>query len=176
MRPRAFTIIELLVVVCILAIAAMIVVPHFGTRDDLQAAAAARAVMADLMYAQNRAIATQKKHYVRYSGSSYTLYARDSDTTALYTLTQPITGKTYSVTLGSTNLDFPRMQIASISFDGSTQTAIQFDSLGLPSVYNATADTATAMANTGTITLATTVGSFSTAVTIDPTTGEATTH
>jgi type II secretory pathway pseudopilin PulG len=161
-------------VVILIGITASIVVPQFATRDDLQTTAAARLVMGDLMYAQNRAIATQKKHYVEFSGSAYTLYARDSDSTALYALTNPITNSTYTVGFGTGNQQFPTTQIQSINFDGSAFQAIQFDSLGLPSVYNATNDTAVALANTGTITLSTSSGAFPTLVTIDPTTGEAT--
>ena len=169
----AFTFVEVLIVVIILGIAASLIIPQFGTRDDLQTTAAARLVMGDLMYAQNRAIATQKKHYVEFNGSSYTLYARDSDTSALYGLTQPITGNPYTIAFGSSNLNFPTTQIASISFDSTPLKAIQFDSLGLPSVYNSSTDTATALANTGTITLSTTSNTFPTYITIDPNTGEA---
>ena len=173
--PRGgFTLIEIMGVVILLGIAASIIVPQFSTRDDLQTTAAARLVMADLMYAQNRAIATQKKHYVEFTGSSYTLYARDSDSTALYTLINPLTSSTYTVTFGTASTNFSTTQIASINFDNSTSHAIQFDSLGLPSVYNAATDAAVTLANTGTITLSTTANTFPTAVTIDPTSGEAT--
>ena len=47
-----------------------------GTRDDLKAAAAARMLMADLIYAQNRAISTQTRHYVKFdTGSSPQTYS-----------------------------------------------------------------------------------------------------
>src|SRR4051794_19271606 len=63
-RRAGFTLIEILAVVVILGIASAIIVPQIGSRDDQKAASAARVVMADLLYAQNRAIATQKTHYV----------------------------------------------------------------------------------------------------------------
>src|SRR3982751_6922276 len=72
-NAKGFTLIEILTVVVILGIAAAAVIPELGTRDDLKIASTARNVMGDLMYAQNRAIATQKKHYVQFSGSTYTL-------------------------------------------------------------------------------------------------------
>src|SRR4051812_15921681 len=65
-RPRAagFTLVEILMVVIILGIASAVVVPNLGQRNDLVAAAAARAVVADIMYAQNRAILAQSMRYV----------------------------------------------------------------------------------------------------------------
>ena len=57
---RAFTLIEILTVVIILGISAAIIIPNVSNRDDMRAAGAARMVMADLIFAQNRAIATQK--------------------------------------------------------------------------------------------------------------------
>src|SRR3954469_3129971 len=48
----AFTLVEILVVVIILGIAGAIIVPSIGSRDDLKAAAAARVIMADLIYTQ----------------------------------------------------------------------------------------------------------------------------
>jgi type II secretion system protein H len=174
LNSGAFTLVEVLCVVMLIGISAAIVVPQFATRDDLQTTAAARVLMADLMYAQNSAIATQKKHYVEFTGSSYTLYQRDSDSSALYAIANPVSHSTYSVTFGDTNPTYPTTTIASINFDGSASQAIQFDSLGLPSVYNIAADSAVSLANTGTITLSTTSGTFPTAVTIDPTSGEAT--
>ena len=56
---------------------------------------------------------------------------------------------------------------------GSVWPLIQFDSLGTPSSYNPATDKATALVATGTITMQTSSGSFSTNVTIDPSTGEA---
>src|SRR4051812_1277839 len=62
----AFTLVEILMVVIILGIASAVIVPNLGTRNDMNVAAAARVVMADLMYAQNRAIVTQSMTYVQF--------------------------------------------------------------------------------------------------------------
>src|SRR5689334_24278427 len=69
---RAFTLIEILVVVVILGIAAAIVVPAIGSRDDLKTTSAARMIMADLIYAQNRSISQQKKHFVVFDAANET--------------------------------------------------------------------------------------------------------
>src|SRR3954463_12559475 len=63
---RAFTLVEILVVVIILGIAGAIIVPNLGTRDDLKAAAAARVIMADMIYTQNLAITNQGNRYMTF--------------------------------------------------------------------------------------------------------------
>src|SRR5438874_2544168 len=66
---RGFTLIEILCMVVVLGIASLVILPQITTRDDLKVAAAARALMADLLYAQNRSIALQKMHYVRFNNN-----------------------------------------------------------------------------------------------------------
>jgi type II secretion system protein H len=173
---RAFTLVEVMTVVVILGIAAALIVPQIGTRDDLDVAAAARSVMADLLYAQNRAISTQKKHYVEFSSTGYTVLTQDSDTSPLYTITNPTTQNSYVVTLGAVNTTFQNVKIAAVNFDNSPNLAIQFDSLGAPWVYNPQQGTATPLVNTGTITLTTTAAALSANILIDPATGEASTQ
>src|SRR5688572_24441187 len=63
---RAFTLVEILAVVVILGIASAIIIPQIGTRDDMRAAAAARIVVSDLIYAQNLAISSGTAAYVRF--------------------------------------------------------------------------------------------------------------
>src|SRR5690554_2963790 len=71
----AFTLVEILVVLVILGIASAIVIPQISSRDDLRAAAAARIIVADLVYAQNRAIATNVNQCIRFDadGQQYVL-------------------------------------------------------------------------------------------------------
>ncbi|NJL31937.1 MAG: prepilin-type N-terminal cleavage/methylation domain-containing protein [Phycisphaerales bacterium] len=57
---RAFTLVEVLVVVIIIGIAAAVVVPAMIRPGSLHVQAATRIVIADLLYAQNDAIAQQK--------------------------------------------------------------------------------------------------------------------
>ena len=174
MRYRsAFTLVEVMTVMVILGVAAACIVPQIGTRDDLNAAAA-RAVTADLLYAHNRAISTQKMHFVEFSGNGYTILARDSDTSPLYTITNPTTENSYIVTFGSSSPTFPDVNIASVSFDNSPSMTIQFDSLGAPWVYNLQRGTSTPLVNNGLITLATPSAGLTATVLIDPATGEAT--
>jgi prepilin-type N-terminal cleavage/methylation domain-containing protein len=177
MRSRsAFTLVEVMTVIVILGIAAACIVPQIGTRDDLDVAAAARSVMADLLYAQNRAIATQKMHFVEFAGNSYSILARDSDTAPLYTITNPTTQNSYVVTLGPSNTIYPKVSISSVSFDGSPSMTIQFDSLGAPWVYNLQNGTSVPLVNDGQIKLTTASANLTATVLIDPVTGEASTQ
>jgi prepilin-type N-terminal cleavage/methylation domain-containing protein len=175
-KVRAFTLVEVMTVMVILGIAAACIVPQIGTRDDLDAAAAARSVMADLLYAQSRAISTQKKHFVEFSSTGYSILSRDFDTAPLYTITNPTTQNSFVVTLGAPNTAFSNVSISGVDFDSSLNKTIQFDSLGAPSVFNLTQGTAVPLENTGTISLTTKSASLSASILIDPATGEASTQ
>ena len=63
-HERAFTLIEILVVVAILGIITTIIGISIGTRDDLKVQATARVLTANLQYAQSRAIVRRERHYV----------------------------------------------------------------------------------------------------------------
>ena len=93
----AFTFTEVLVVVVILGIASAIVLPQVNSHDDLSASAAARTVMADLLYAQNRAIAMQTMHYVTFDTThqQYTLFSWLSTV-----LQHPVNLSNYIMTFG----------------------------------------------------------------------------
>jgi type II secretion system protein H len=175
-KHRAFTLVEVMTVMVILGIAAALIVPQIGTRDDLDVSAAARSVMADLLYAQNRAITTQKKHYVEFSSTGYTIFAQDSDALPLYAITNPTTQNQYTVTIGAPNTPFQNVNVSAADFDASPSRTIQFDSLGVPSVYNTALRTATPLVSTGTITLSTTSPVLSASILIDPATGDASTQ
>jgi prepilin-type N-terminal cleavage/methylation domain-containing protein len=139
--PRArtgFTFIEILVVVLILGIASAIILPEIGSRADLDAASAARTVMADLLYAQNRAIATGQDHYIVFdvSGQSYSVYSGSSSGPSSTPLTHPINLNSYVMTFGqagSNNISSD-VTLGSVSFNG--QSVIAFDELGVPYSYN----------------------------------------
>src|SRR5690349_20053776 len=94
---RGFTLVEILAVVVILGIASAIIVPNMGTRDDMRATAAARTLVADLIYAQNQAISSGKWVYVKFdtANNKYTLLSTASSGGDV-ALTNPVTQTTYS--------------------------------------------------------------------------------
>ena len=130
-RPRrnrdfaGFTIIEIVVVLVILAIAAAIIIPNISSTDDLKATSAARMVATDFQYAQNMAITHQEPVTVTFttSNESYTL------SNASGPLIHPMTKSAYTVNFGAMN-GFEGLDIVSADFFGSL--AVTFDELGAP--------------------------------------------
>lgn len=128
-RPalRGFTLVEILVVLVILAIAAAIVVPRVSGMGDLQVASAARMALANMQYAQNEAIVSQRAVTVAFdlAGNAYEL--RYTDGTLL---THPVDKDDFRVQFASTT-GVEKVSILAASFGG--QAKVTFDSLGSPS-------------------------------------------
>lgn len=125
-RRPGFTLVEILVVVVILGIAAAMVVPRIGGTGDQQVAAAARTLLCDLQYAQNEAIVSQQNVTITFDtvSGSYLL------SNANGTLQHPVTKKPYQVCYSQTR-GFEKVLLAGVSFSGA-QT-VTFDPLGAPS-------------------------------------------
>jgi prepilin-type N-terminal cleavage/methylation domain-containing protein len=170
-QAGAFTFIEVLAVVLILGIASAIVMPQFTSRDDLDAQSAARAVMADLLYAQDRAIATQQPQYVVFnvSSQSYSLYSGSfSGPTTL--LTHPVNLNKYVMTFGQTgsNNISSDVTLGAVSFN--TQNTVAFDEMGTPYAYSS--GTTSQLTQPGTIVL--NCGLYSLTISVTQDTGEIT--
>jgi len=65
-----FTMVEILIVVVILSIAAMLAVPMMGSAEDMQGRAAADMVSADIEYARSLAITTGRNHSVAFDAAT----------------------------------------------------------------------------------------------------------
>lgn len=170
-RTRAaggFTLVEILMVVVILGIASAVIVPQLGSRGDLRAAAAARLVMSDLTYAQNRAIAQQKKHYVRFFGQQYSV----CDSSALTAIDHPLkpaqsSGK-YIITFGAGGTyGLDQSSLGAVNF--AAKSIIGFNDLGEPFAFDGV--TETPLTASGTIIVQS--GGISLTIQIEPFTGEA---
>jgi prepilin-type N-terminal cleavage/methylation domain-containing protein len=166
---RGFTLVEILVVVVILGIASAIIIPSIGSRDDLTAAAAARVCMADLIYAQNRAIATQQRQFVWFNGSQYNLMMLDSSST-LQTIEHPVNLTPYIQVFGLPRTAFEKVSLDSWDFAGPS--ILGFDELGSPFSYDSSTGTQTPLASAGTIVIKCGVSTLTIAV--EPFTGETT--
>jgi type II secretion system protein H len=142
---RGFTLIEILMVVVILGIASAVVAPQLGSRSDIKVRAAARLLVADLMYAQNNAIAQQKWMYVRFdaAGETYSVMdgagANATDTTRI--IKHPVTKAEFTTKLGvATDRRLGDVRIKTATFNGvdtnyRPEFVIAFDELGVPYVY-----------------------------------------
>jgi len=121
----SFTLLELMVVVMILAIVAAVAVPMAVGTGDMQVISAARMMSADLQYAQNTAITTQRPITVAFdtSAESYSL------SNASEQLIHPITKEAYIVDFRSRE-GFTSLDVVSANFGGSASVA--FDELGAP--------------------------------------------
>lgn len=125
-RRLAFTFIEILVVVVIIGIASAVVMPQLTSRNDLRATAAARQLVADLIFAQSRAIAQQKNVYVVFDPGlqAYQLFVGPSMTPIMH----PVNRTNFIVQFGSSGLSGVTLQSAQI---GAGQV-VAFDSTGVP--------------------------------------------
>ncbi len=170
-----FTLVEILTVLVIIGIASAVVIPQIGSRDDLRAAAAARILVADLIYAQNVAIAKQQTTYVRFSTASnnYKLLSvanSGGDTV----MSHPMTQQSYVQQFGSTSKGLETVSVQSADFDGVDNTiadefTLAFDEMGAPYAFCYDVNGSSDLKN-GQIVLQ--AGSFTTTITVQPYTGE----
>jgi prepilin-type N-terminal cleavage/methylation domain-containing protein len=125
---RAFTLMEVLVVVVILGIAAAVVVPQIGKPGTLTVQAAARSIVSDILTAQNESVARHASYTVSFdpTGNSYKIVDAGGTTLAA-------TWKTNGVYETDFDIDrrFEGVRISAADFSG--KKTLSFDELGSPS-------------------------------------------
>ena len=158
-----FTLVELMIVIIILGIAAAVAVPMMSSAASMQIRAAGNIVAADLEYAKSMAISRGQMYWVVFDATNESYDLRDSSGSVIE---HPIKkGFDFTVDFASdSRLD--RVGIASVATN-PTGTWIGFDYLGSP--YVGTSSASYSDLNAGTITLQ--AGSATKTVTIEPVTG-----
>jgi prepilin-type N-terminal cleavage/methylation domain-containing protein len=177
-RYRGFTLVEIMMVVVILGIAGAVIIPQLGSRSDLVVSAAARQVMSDLMYAQNRAITNQAPVYVVFTpatgtgvGGNYTLMSALPSTPITHPISQQAWtarfGLAYSGASGGAVGAMQSVRLDTVNFDG--QTAIKFDETGTPQSVPADGSGSATPLSSGSVKL--TVGTQALTIKVEPVTG-----
>ena len=182
---RGFTLVEILAVVVILGIASAIIIPHMGSRDDMKAAAAARVIIADIIYAQNLAISTGTPVYIRFdrTNNKYSMITNplSSKTNFGDLVTHPVTQESFIQKFGDPNprsVDpWENVSIDSVSLSGidpsyANQFTVGFDEIGAPYVYNYTLDLKNDLADGSNLVIR--CGTLTTQINIAAATGEIT--
>ena len=157
-RHYGFTMIEILIVVVIIGIAAMMAIPMMSSAASVQIRSAADVIAADMEYARSMAISRGQNFSVVFdvTADSY----RIQDHTGAVIKHPVKKGFDYIVDFrDDSRLD--KVDIANVDFDGTNE--IKFDYLGSP--YNGSGNPL----NSGTITLK--AGGASSTVTVEPVTG-----
>jgi len=126
-KTCAFTLAEVLVVVTIISIAAAVVVPRLLHAGTFSVQAAGRCVIADIIFAQNDAVAHQKTRKIIFdtANNAYRLTDENDETLAAGW----IGGGAYVISFAN-DPRFNGVTLANVDFGGST--TIEFDDLGAP--------------------------------------------
>jgi len=134
-RLGAFTLVELLIVIMVLIIAAAIVIPNIGSAADAQAMSAARVLACDLEVARDLALKTRCPHTMLFSSDrqSYKVvadYGEESYAAADEIDHPVVAGRTFEVTLAERN-GMRAVSVVDVSFGGDDY--VTFNELGEPS-------------------------------------------
>lgn len=127
----AFTLVEVLVVITVIAIAGAIVVPSMTQTGSLTVQAGGRMVIADLLFAQNDAIAQQKSRKVVFNEAANKYHLAAIDGTML-----GVNWKSGQASAGNYVIDFNNddrfrgVRIENVTFGDDAE--VIFDALGGP--------------------------------------------
>ncbi len=126
---HAFTLVEVLIVVTITGIAAAVVVPQMMQSGQLTIQGAARMMIADLLLAQNEAVAQQSPIKVVFDADNERYKITDSNDETLTVSWENGGSNNYDRELGKPG-KFNGVGIDNVTFSGNV---IEFDALGSPS-------------------------------------------
>jgi MSHA pilin protein MshC len=164
-----FTLVEILCVVVILGIIGVVVGGRIGSRDDLSANSAARILISQLQFAQNRAIARRDAHFIVVSAGSSGVTVCTRDAGSFVGVSHPVEPGDLSMTFGNAGTGGGR-DVRLDAFDFGGKAVLGFDTTGEPFVAAANGGNRTPLADAASLTLAS--GTYSVTIDIEPVTGE----
>ncbi len=124
---RGFTLIEILIVVVIMGIAALLAIPLFSSAGGIQLKSAADLIVADLEYAKSMSISKGRRYSVLFDKETESYSVRDPNDSIIE---HPVNiGSNYEVNF-STDSRLNQVDIFDVSFDGGSK--VKFDSIGSP--------------------------------------------
>jgi len=145
MRTRAFTLIEMVIVLLIIGILAVVAIADFSnSARSSRLQAAAFKLRSDIVYARSLALSQQVNCGVVFdpAGGAYSVYKQ----TVGNIVTNPLTLAPFTVDY-DTDSNFQGVVLVSTSFGSPTTNRVEFDSFGTPS------DGASPLSADGTVTL-----------------------
>ncbi|MDT8302978.1 MAG: prepilin-type N-terminal cleavage/methylation domain-containing protein [Sedimentisphaerales bacterium] len=159
-RITGFTLVELLIVVVIISIAALTAIPMMSSAASMQIRSAANILTADLEYAKSMAISRAQNYSVVFDASADSYRIEDQNGNVLQ---HPVKkGFDYEIDFQNDGR-LNKVDIVSVDFDSTSK--VTFDYLGSPYNGNVTPGPL----NSGVINLQ--AGSTNTIITVEPVTG-----
>ena len=163
MRRRAYTLIEILIVVVLMGIASAMVVPSLGSTDALRVQSTVRVIVADITVAQSDALARQQCRAMVFDVTNNKYSVVEVPGTVL----DPVANTINVVNLNNER-KFHSSRIVSAVFDGGN--VLYFDELGGP----VTQPGGTTPGNGGTIVVSGSGQVYT--ITVEPYTGRVSVH
>jgi len=144
---KAFTLIELVMVLLIVGILSAVVITDFSSSSATAKLEAARfRLKSDIIYAQNLAVTQQRHHGIVFDPAleSYSLYSQDASNI----VNNPLSGFPFTVSY-ALEPELKGIDLVAVSFGSPNTNMIEFDEMGRP--YS---DSVTQLAQSGSISLA----------------------
>ncbi len=153
-RKSGFTLIEIIIVVVILSIAAMAAIPMMSSASSVQIRSAANLIAADLEYAKSMAISRGQNYYVRFSEGTNSYQIEDQNHIVIQ---HPVKKGFPYVMSFSNEKRLGKVDITNVTFTPDVlDNVVRFDCLGSPD-------------NGGTITIS--ADGTTATITVEPVTG-----